>query len=82
MPKKNVPSYEEALSELESIVTAIEGGNLPIEQLTPRLSRAQELLALCKQKLEQVNTDVKKILDNESEQMGKICGDGDLCTRR
>ena len=65
MPKKNVPSYEEALSELESIVSAIEGGNLPIEQLTPRLSRAQELLALCKQKLEQVNTDVKKILDTE-----------------
>lgn len=65
MAKKSAPSYEEALSELEMIVTSIEAGNLPIDQLTPKLARAQELLALCKQQLEQVSTDVKKILDHE-----------------
>lgn len=65
MAKKSAPSYEEALSELELIVTSIEAGNLPIDQLTPKLARAQELLALCKQQLEQVSTDVKKILDHE-----------------
>ena len=65
MAKKSVLSYEEALSELESIVTAIESGDLPIDQLTPRLARAQELLACCKQQLEKVNTDVKKILEHE-----------------
>ena len=52
MAKKSALSYEEALSELESIVTAIESGDLPIDQLTPRLARAQELLACCKQQLE------------------------------
>lgn len=65
MPKKTTPSYEEALSELETIVASIEDGQLPIDQLTPRLTRAQELLALCKQQLEQVSADVKKILDHE-----------------
>lgn len=65
MAKKSAPSYEEALTELELIVNSIEAGNLPIDQLTPKLARAQELLALCKQQLEQVSTDVKNILDHE-----------------
>lgn len=65
MAKKSAISYEEALSELEAIVTAIESGDLPIDQLTPRLARAQDLLTSCKQQLEKVNTDVKKILKHE-----------------
>lgn len=64
MAKQSI-SYEDALRELDQIVTAVERGDLEIDQLTTQLKRAQTLLALCKVQLQQVKTDVQKILDNE-----------------
>lgn len=64
MAKQRI-SYEDALHELEKIVTAVERGDLEINQLTTQLKRAQTLLTLCKAQLLQVKTDVQKILDNE-----------------
>lgn len=56
-------SYESALAELEQIVTAVERGDMPIEQLTTKIKRAQQLLALCKHQLTQVETDVNALLN-------------------
>lgn len=56
-------SYESALAELEQIVTAVERGDMPIEQLTTKIKRAQQLLALCKHQLTQVETDVNTLLN-------------------
>lgn len=61
--KKEI-TYESALTELEQIVTAVERGELPIDQLTRQLKRGQELLAFCKNQLQQVETDVNTILNN------------------
>lgn len=60
-------TYEAALTELEQIVTAVERGELPIDQLTQQLKRGQELLAFCKNQLTQVETDVNNILNNGQE---------------
>lgn len=69
MPRTTKPSirYEDALRELDQIVTSVERGDLEIDQLTTQLKRAQTLLALCKTQLQQVKTDVQKILDHEQE---------------
>ena len=64
MPKASL-SYEAALAELDSIVNAVERGELEIDQLTTQLTRAQILRAQCKTHLPKVQTDVQKILDHE-----------------
>ena len=64
MPKASL-SYEAALAELDSIVNAVERGELEIDQLTTQLKCAQILLAQCKNQLQKVQTDVQKILDHE-----------------
>lgn len=56
-------TYESALAELEQIVAAVERGEMPIDQLTTNIKRAQELLALCKNQLTQVETDVNTLLN-------------------
>ena len=64
MPRTK-PSYEEAVREVEQIVAEFERGEMDIDQLTPKLKRAQELLALCQSQLKKVTDDVKKLLDHE-----------------
>lgn len=64
MPRTK-PSYEEAVREVEQIVAEIERGEMDIDQLTPKLKRTQELLALCQSQLKKVTDDVKKLLDHE-----------------
>lgn len=55
------------MTRLEEIVDGFEQNTLPLDQLTSQLSEAQELLKFCDEKLKKVETDVKKILDNEQE---------------
>ena len=41
MPRSTHPSYEEAVREVEQIVTEIERGEMDIDQLTPKIKRAK-----------------------------------------
>lgn len=41
MPRSTKPSYEEAVREVEQIVTEIERGEMDIDQLTPKIKRAK-----------------------------------------
>lgn len=54
--------YEEAIKELETIVSQIEKNELDIDQLTERLKDAKELLKLCKDKLYKTDEEIKAIL--------------------
>ena len=48
-PAPAVPaSYEVALSELESLVASMEGGQLPLEGLLASYRRGTELLQYCR----------------------------------
>jgi len=58
--------YEEALSQLETIVRKMEAGEYDIDELSEQLKQAQKLIKLCKDKLTKTDTDIKKILDKES----------------
>lgn len=66
MAKKSL-TYEQAMQRLEEIVQGFEQNTLELDQLTAQLAEAQELINLCNNKLQQVETDVKKLLNDEQE---------------
>ena len=56
-------TYEDALAELERLVAAMEGGQLPLDRLLESYKRGAELLAFCRARLEAVEQQVK-VLEN------------------
>ncbi len=68
MPKASSPtavpaSYEAALQELEQLVSQIESGQMPLEQLLTGYQRGAELLNFCRDRLQAVETQIK-VLDD------------------
>ncbi|MBQ4082954.1 MAG: exodeoxyribonuclease VII small subunit [Bacteroidaceae bacterium] len=57
--------YEEAIKELETIVSQIEKDELNIDQLTDRLKEAQKLIKFCKDKLYKTDERIKAMLEGE-----------------
>jgi len=66
MSKKEL-NYEEAMTELETIVSGIEGDNITIDDISSKVKRATELIKICKTKLYKTEEDVKKVLGDLSE---------------
>ena len=67
MPRSPAPvpepvSYEQALAELERLVQAMEGGQLPLDQLLSSYQRGADLLQVCRSRLQAVEDQVK-VLD-------------------
>jgi len=61
-PFQTPASYEAALEELEQLVSLIESGQLPLEQLLTGYQRGAELLQFCRDKLQAVENQIK-VLD-------------------
>ncbi len=67
-PGHDVPvpaSYEAALAELEALVAAMEGGQLPLEGLLEGYHRGARLLEFCRGRLEAVEQQVKVLEDGQ-----------------
>ena len=58
-------TYEAALQELEGLVSSLESGQLPLDQLLTGYQRGAQLLAYCKGKLEAVETQIKVLEGTE-----------------
>ena len=58
-------TYEAALRELESLVSGLESGQLPLDQLLTGYQRGAQLLAFCRSRLEAVETQIKVLEGNE-----------------
>ena len=58
-------SYEVALTELESLVASMEGGQLPLEGLLSGYRRGTELLQYCRARLGAVEEQVKVLEDGQ-----------------
>jgi exodeoxyribonuclease VII small subunit len=56
-------SYEAALQELEQLVSSIESGQMPLEQLLSGYQRGAELLGFCRERLQAVEGQIK-VLDD------------------
>lgn len=61
--KQNELTYSEALRELEEILASIEGGTSDIDTLASKVTRATELIKLCRSRLVKVEGEVKEILN-------------------
>ena len=61
---KNEQKNEDAVNRLKTIVAEIENGDTDIDKLADNLKEAKELIAFCRNKLQKVETDIKKILDD------------------
>lgn len=56
-------TYEKAMKRLEEIVSKIESGDMDIDSLAAQLKEAKALVEHCKEKLTNVEAEVKKCLD-------------------
>lgn len=61
MSEVNGLSFEEALKELEKIVSELESGQAPLEKSLDLYKRGAELKALCEMRLEAARLQVEKI---------------------
>lgn len=59
---KEAIKYEEAVRQLEQIVTRLEDGELNIDELSGELKKARKLITLCKQRLTKTDEEIQKIL--------------------
>ncbi|WP_312138680.1 exodeoxyribonuclease VII small subunit [Sphingobacterium sp.] len=60
---ENKYTYQDAFVELQQIVADIEDGEVSVDELTSKISRASELLAICKAKLTASEKEVEKLLE-------------------
>lgn len=58
-------SYEAALQELEALVSSLESGQLPLDQLLTGYQRGAQLLTFCRGKLEAVENQIKVLEGTE-----------------
>jgi exodeoxyribonuclease VII small subunit len=58
-------SYEAAVGELEQLVAAMEGGQMPLDRLLEGYKRGAQLLALCRSRLKAVEDQVQVLEDGQ-----------------
>lgn len=58
-------SYEAAVAELEQLVSAMEGGQMPLDDLLDSYRRGAVLLEFCRQRLKAVEDQVKVLEDGQ-----------------
>ncbi len=58
-------TYEDALQELERLVGAMEGGQLPLDGLLESYRRGADLLGFCRTRLQAVEAQVKVLEDGQ-----------------
>jgi len=59
------PRYEDALAELERLVGAMEGGQLPLDTLLDNYRRGAQLLDLCRARLQAVEQQVQVLEEGQ-----------------
>lgn len=56
-------SYAEAIEEIETIIARLNEQNVDVDRLGEYVSRATELVDVCKAKLNRAETEVSKLLE-------------------
>ncbi|MDG2111250.1 MAG: exodeoxyribonuclease VII small subunit [Actinomycetota bacterium] len=58
----DTPGYAAALTELESILAALDGDDVDIDRLSTDVRRAAELISVCRDRLTATRTEVERIV--------------------
>ncbi len=56
-------TYQQAIEELEAIVSEIENDEISVDELSEKVKRASQLIVLCKTKLTKTEQEVSKVLE-------------------
>ncbi len=64
-PPLEDPRYEDALAELERLVSAMEGSQLPLDALLDNYRRGAQLLDVCRARLQAVEHQVQVLEDGQ-----------------
>jgi exodeoxyribonuclease VII small subunit len=62
-----IPSYSEAIAEIDEILQQIETGELDVDELAAKVKQASELLKLCKSKLFSTSREIEQVLKEMEE---------------
>ena len=54
--------YAEALEELESILSELEGDNVDVDRLTERVTRARALIARCRERIGDARVQIEQVV--------------------
>ena len=68
MPKKTPENFENAIKELEDIITQIENNDVDLDSALNKYKHGMELIKFCQSKLNEVEQKIK-ILDQETNQL-------------
>lgn len=60
-------NYTQAIEELEGIVEEIENADINVDELSEKVKRASELIAICRKALYDTETEVENILKDLKE---------------
>lgn len=55
--------YEEAFAQLQTIVHKLESDEYDLDEIATQLKTAQQLIKLCKDKLQKTEAEIQKIQD-------------------
>ena len=59
--KKQIPTYKEAIDQLEKIIAKIDSNEVEIDTLVEDIKQANSLIALCRAKLNRADEEVQKL---------------------
>jgi exodeoxyribonuclease VII small subunit len=59
-------TYNEAYAKLEKLVEQLEEGEIPLEELTQKVKQANELIAICENKLRSINNSIDEETKTDS----------------
>ncbi|MEO6231061.1 MAG: exodeoxyribonuclease VII small subunit [Ferruginibacter sp.] len=62
-------TYSEAFSKLEELVEQLEEGNIQLDKLSLKIKEANELIAICENKLRKIDTEVKEAITAAATQL-------------
>lgn len=65
--KKKVPTFEEAMEKLETIVRQLEENDVPLEKAIDLFQQGMSLSKLCHDKLETVGKKMDQLVDSSGE---------------
>ena len=63
--KEKELNYTSAFQELTEIQFALESNQIPIDELSDKVKRANELIQFCRTKLRETEDEVQNILDQQ-----------------
>ncbi len=54
-------SYEDAIAQLESIIEALEDGDIPLQDLVVKFEEGSKLLKICQAQLKEAEAKIEKL---------------------